>query len=83
MVTATPPQLQHDEIAAQRLACEYLLQACERSLYELRCALGQAKEPAEVRRGLRAADVLQGVLIDWRAALADLQAGASRGPDAA
>jgi len=75
--TLAPRQAERDELAAQRLVCRYVIEACERSLLELRCALGRASQPAEVRAGLRAAEVLEGVLIDWRDTLAvlDIESG--------
>ena len=74
IAAAEPRHLARDEIAAQRLACRYLVEGCERSLLELRCSLGKATRPAEVRAGLRAAEVLEGVLLGWRDTLAVLHA---------
>lgn len=66
--------LQLDELAALRMACRYLVAGCERSLFDLRCSLGEATQAAEVRAGLRAAEVLEAVLLDWRQTLAILHA---------
>ena len=59
-------------IAAQRLACAVVLEGCERALFELRCALGRAEEPSEVRTGLLAAGLIEEVLLGWRETLAEL-----------
>lgn len=74
IAASKPGPVGADELAGERLACRYAVQACERSLFELRCALGKATQPAEVRTGLRAADVLEGILLGWRETLAVLHA---------
>lgn len=61
------------ELAAQRLACAVVLDGCERALFELRCSLGRAEEPEEVRTGLRAAGLIEDVLRGWRETLAELR----------
>jgi hypothetical protein len=76
-----PPGLSRESLATQRLACLYLVRGCERALYELRCSLGQAVSPADIRSGLGAAAVLEGVLLSWRDALAALNVAAD-GSDA-
>jgi hypothetical protein len=68
-----PPTHENEALAAQRMACEALVQSCERSLYELRCALGRAERPSDVRCGLTAADLLAEVLEGWRETLASLR----------
>lgn len=57
---------------AQRLACRYLTQACERALADLRSSLAGASTPSEVRSGLSAADLLADVLMSWRETLRSL-----------
>jgi hypothetical protein len=63
-----------DEAIARATACEVLVQSCERALFDLRCALGEATDPAEVRAGLRAIELLQEVLEGWREARAVIPA---------
>jgi hypothetical protein len=67
-----PDRLPNEQLAAQRLACRHLTQACERALFELRSSLAAATTPAEVRAGLAAADLLSDVLLSWREALGGL-----------
>jgi hypothetical protein len=67
-----PRRLPDEQRAAQRLACRYLTQACERALFDLRSSLRTAGTPGEVRSGLAAADILSDVLLSWRDALAAL-----------
>ena len=62
----------NEDLAAQRLACRHLTEACERALFDLRASLGAATTPAEVRAGLAAADLLSDVLLAWREALGGL-----------
>lgn len=74
---ASAPQyngLPHEDLAAQRLACRYLADACERALFDLRTSLASATTPSEVRSGLTAADLLGDVLLSWREAFAALDA---------
>jgi hypothetical protein len=54
-----------EEIAAQRTACDLLVRSCEQALFDLRCAIGEAADPQEVRSGLRAIELLQDVLVGW------------------
>jgi methylglyoxal synthase len=70
-----------EAVEAQRIACALLTKHCEAALFELRCSLGQARDPSEVRCGLHAADVLESVLMEWRTALRLLEGGrpAARG----
>ncbi len=63
------PQPELELLAVQRLACASIVQGCERSLYQLRCSLGEARDPADVRAGLQAAELLEGVLASWRETL--------------
>ena len=67
-----PDRLPNEQLAAQRLACRHLTQACERALFELRSSLAAATTPAEVRAGLAAADLLSEVLLSWRETLGAL-----------
>lgn len=60
------PVRERDEALARATACEFLVQSCERALFDLRCALGEATDPLEVRAGLRAIELLQEVLEGWR-----------------
>lgn len=62
-----------DLLAAQRMACAELVGGCERALLAVRRRTGEATSPGEVRAGLLAADLLEQVLADWRAALLALQ----------
>jgi hypothetical protein len=57
---------------AQLTACGFLVRSCERALFDLRCALGEAADPQEVRAGLRAIELLQEVLEGWRETRATL-----------
>jgi hypothetical protein len=66
---------EEDREAAQRLACATMVRACERALYDLRCALGRAERPADVRSGLAAIDLLEQVLAGWRETLALCEPG--------
>ena len=59
-----------EEIEAQAIVCRTLVAGCERALFELRCSLGRASEPPEVRAGLRAAELLESVLSGWCETLA-------------
>ena len=59
-----------EEIEAQAIVCRTLVASCERALFELRCSLGRASEPSEVRAGLRATELLESVLSGWRETLA-------------
>jgi hypothetical protein len=59
----------NEDRAAQRAACYYLTEACERALFDLRSSLATAETPAEIRTGLAAADLLGDVLLAWRDAL--------------
>ena len=61
-----------EQLAAQRLACRRLADACERALFDVRASLAYATTPGEVRSGLIAADLLSEVLLSWREALAAL-----------
>jgi hypothetical protein len=66
-----------EELEAHQLACTFLVAASERALFELLCALGQAQDPAQVRAGLRAADLLREMLVSWRQNLALLRSASS------
>jgi hypothetical protein len=61
-----PAGLARDEAIARATACEFLVRSCEDALFDLRCALGEATDPQEVRAGLRAIELLQEVLEGWR-----------------
>lgn len=61
-----------EQLEAQRLVCTHLVNGCEQALAELRRELGAAKTPADVRIGLEAAELLDSILADWRAASAHL-----------
>ena len=61
-----PHRLPDEALDAQRLACSYLANACERALFDLRASLATARTPSEVRTGLAAADLLSDVLLSWR-----------------
>jgi hypothetical protein len=76
-MTATSYELRapaQDALSGQRLATAYLVDGCGRALFELRCAMGRAATPEEVRVGLEAAVLLEGVLATWREALRELRA---------
>jgi hypothetical protein len=64
-------------LEAHQLACTFLVAASERALFELLCALGEAQDPAQVRAGLRAADLLRQMLGSWRENLALLRSAIS------
>ena len=64
--------LPQEHLAAQRLACRYLADACGRALFDLRSSLAYATTPGEVRSGLIAADLLSDVLLSWRQVLTAL-----------
>ncbi len=57
---------QAEALSSQQLATSFLVQGCERALVDLRCSLGQAGTPHEVRVGLGAAELLAQVLAGWR-----------------
>jgi hypothetical protein len=73
MPVLTTTRKQQEELDAQRFACRRLVDACERSLFDLRAGLGRATEPSDVRTGLRAAEVIEDVLAGWRDALSVLE----------
>ena len=85
MLLTSPPRSrrtnlrEHNEpaseaFAAQRLACQFLIGACERALVDLRTSLATAATPSEIRSGLAAADLLGDVLLSWREVLTALEA---------
>jgi hypothetical protein len=50
-----------------------MTRVCERALFDLRTSLGAATAGRDARVGLRALELLEGVLADWREASAALE----------
>ena len=48
-----------ERVMASRMALDNLEKACDRALFDLLCGLGRAEQPADVRVGLLAAEVLR------------------------
>ncbi len=68
------PSERGEESQAQLLAYAFLVRAGGRALFELLCSIGEAQASAEVRTGLRAAELLRDTLASWREHLATLRA---------
>jgi hypothetical protein len=67
---AAPPRQQLEHLQVQRLVCTVLIGASERALFDLRCRIGRALQPEDVRIGLGATALLEEMLTSWREALA-------------
>jgi hypothetical protein len=64
---------ERERLAAQQTATSFLVESCERALFDLRCTLGRADSPQDVRVGLEAASLLEDVLATWRVTLRQLR----------
>jgi hypothetical protein len=69
-----PTDLAPREISAQLAACRHLVRGCERSLAELAFAWLEAGSEEEEAINARAAEILDEILNDWKAALEALRA---------
>ncbi len=72
-ITCTPTATrdERNELHAQYIACSYLVQGCEKALFNLGL---DAADPASTQVGIdqRAVDILQHILGSWRSTLGTL-----------
>jgi hypothetical protein len=74
MTTAcTRENLAPSEISAQLTACRHLVRGCERALTELALAWLETGSEDEEAVNARAAEILDDILTDWKAALDTLR----------
>jgi len=60
---------EREELAAQRIACTFLVKACENALFCLGISAAEIGNADEARLDQRAADVMREILGSWRATL--------------
>jgi hypothetical protein len=74
MTTAcTRQDLSQTEIRAQLVACRHIVRGCERALAELAFDWLESGSPEDEAVHARAAEILDDILTDWKAALETLR----------